>query len=275
MGKAVKKIHTFLVAALTAGLTVLRAVQLCLYTDGRSGYIVKGAEGTIAVFYSASLLLVIAVLAVLLKRDKSSVSNPFEKSSPALRVFSMLAGASMFCDFIFRIIISYNYITEAQSPQLNYFIPLCISAAASLICAFYFIAVGIVFNNDKYSFGELRYLHIIPLLWAVSVLVTCLTENIDVIYSEERLLHYAVLIFAIVFYIFFISSADREDGFVPLGAFAVLYGLFSFVAAVPRLIAFINGVRFGYSDFSTLAYLFTGIFALVLSKNIFGQKKKD
>lgn len=275
MGKAAKKIHTFLVFALTAGLTVLRAVQLCLYTDSRSGYIVKGAEGTIAVFYIASFVLVTAVLFGFIKRDKNSVSNPFGKKSMALRVSSVLAGASMFCDFIFRIIISYNYITEAQSAQLNYFIPLCVSAAVSLICAFYFMAVGIVFNNDKYSFGEIRYLHIIPLLWAVSVLVTCLTENVDVIYSEERLLHYAVLIFAIVFYILFINSADRKDGFAVLGAFAVLYGVFSIIAAVPRIIAFINGFSFSYSDFSTLVYLFTGIFAFVLSKNIFEQKKKD
>lgn len=275
MGKAVKKIHTFLVFALTVCLVALRTVQLCLYTESSLGYIVKGAEGTIALFYSVFLLLFAVILICYLRRDKNSVSNPFEKNSAFLRTAAMLAGASAFCDFIFRIIISYNYVTGVSAPQLNYFIPLCISAAASLFCAFYFIALSIVFYNSKYNFSDFRYLHIIPLLWAVCVLVTCLTENVVAVYSEERLLHYAVLISAIVFYVLLISCADRNDGFKQLGTFGMVYGTNALVMAVPRFIAFINGMRFDYSDFSTVVYLFTGIFALVLSACIFGQKKKD
>ncbi len=274
MKKAVKKIYVFLVFALTACLIALRSVQLCLYTDSSLGCIVKGAEGTVVMFYSGALLLFLTIILCFYRKENNAL-NPFKENSAALCKASVLAGASMFCDFILRIIISYNYITNEADVKLNYFIPLCVSSAASLLCSFYFIVSGISLNTDKYSFKELKALHIIPLLWAVCILITCLTENVDVIYSQEKLLHYIVLIFAIVFYFLYINAADGRENYKALGTFAVVYGIFAFVISMPRLIAFINGVRFEYSDFSSIVYFFTGIYAFVLSKIIFKQKKKD
>lgn len=274
MGKAVKKIHAFLVFALTACLVALRTVQLCLYTENSLGHIVKGAEGTIILFYSGVLLLFLAVLLCFYRKEKAAL-NPFEKNSSALCLASVSAGLSMFCDFIFRIIISYNYISDAADVKLNYFIPLCVSSAASLLCSFYFIAVGISFHTDKYSFKEVKHLHVIPLIWTVSILVTCLTENVDVRYAEEELFHYMVLIFAILFYILFIMAADGSGSLRALGVFGIAYGVFAMIISLPRFIAFMNGVRFGYTHFSTIVYLFTGIFALAVSWAVFGQKKKD
>lgn len=276
--KTVKTVHTFIVFALTFGLTVLRSVQLSFYTDS-FGLIVKGAEGTIAAFYSAAVLL-FATVAVSLGRknrynEQEKISPLFDEKSRLLCVTSSFAGISMFCDFIFRVIISYNYISDTSYARMNYFIPLCVSAVFSLLCAFYFIAVGISFNSDKYVFRDFKYLHIIPLLWSVSVLCTCLTENVDVVYAEEKLLHYIVIILSIVFYVLFITSSEGITGIAPLCVFGTAFGVFAVVIAVPRIIAFISGVDFKYSDFSSVVYLFTGIFALSVSKVISGQEKKD
>lgn len=276
--KAVNIIQNFIVFALTLCLVVLRAVQLCRYTD-KYGLIVKGAESTIIAYYVLSLLLFALSLVFFCRRGRLLQQDDsldfFNEKSQLLCLTSVFAGVSMFADFIFRVILSYNYISGTPGAKLNYFIPLCVSAVFSLLCAFYFIAVGISFNSDKYVFKDFRYLHIIPLLWAVSVLCTCLTENVDAVYGEEKLLHYIVLIFAIVFYILFITSADGITGFAPLCGFATVYGLFAVVMALPRFIAFICKVDFGYSDFSSVSYLFTGFFALAVSAVTSGRKKKD
>lgn len=276
--KTVKTVHNFIVFVLTLCLVVLRTVQLCFYTD-KSGCIVKGAENTIIVFYCCALFLFISVLIYFFQNRKSAVKDeltfPFKDKSRILCITSAAAGVSMFCDFIFRIIISYNYISGASYTRLNYFVPLCISAVFSFLCAFYFNAVSISFHSDKYVFGDFKYLHIIPLLWTVSVLVTCLTENVDVIYAEEKLLHYIVLILAIVFFVLFITSSEGLTDLTALYAFGVAYGAFAIVISAPRMIAFFYKVSFNYTDFSSVPYLFTGIFALVVSKFISGQKKKD
>ena len=278
MKKTVKTVHTFIVFALTLVLVVLRSVQLCLYTDS-FGLIVKGAESTIAAFYLIASLLFAAVVFGYGRKSRSDVQKKrislFDEKSRLLCAVSSLAGISMFCDFIFRIIIGYNYISDIPDARMNYFIPLCISAVFSLLCSFYFIAVGISFNSDKYLIRDFKYLHMIPLLWAVSVLCTCLTENVDVVYAEEELLHYIVLILAIVFYVLFITSSEEITGIAPLCMFAAAFGLFAVVLSVPRLIAFFGGTDFKYSDFSSVPYLFTGIFALFVSKTVSGQKKKD
>jgi len=274
--KAVKKIHVFLVAALTAASVIIRTVQLCNYTESSFGHIVKGAEGTIVLFYSALLLLLLSVCFCFCRRDYKSTCSPFEQNSRLLCAAAVLAGISLFLDFIFRTIIAYNYISQNSFTEMNYFIPLCISVLVSLICAFYFIAAGVSFYTDKYNFREFKYLHIIPLLWIVCILVTCLTENTDMVYAEEELLHYAVLICAILFFVFFIKAVDgKNENMTRLGVFAIVYGVFALVLSLPRLAAFLNGFDFGYANFSTLPHLFTGVFALVLSNRILGRKKKD
>lgn len=273
-----KTVHNFIVFALTLGLVVLRSVQFCFYTDS-TGVIVKGAESTIAAFYVIALLLFAVVLIFFCRKGKVGTKDKilplFDEKNGLLCASSSAAGIAMFSDFIFRIIISYNYISETSYARMNYFIPLCISAFFSLLCAFYFIAVGISFKSDKYIFRDFKYLHIIPLLWSVSVLCTCLTENVDVVYAEEKLLHYIVLILAIVFYVLFITSSEGITAVEPLCAFGIAFGVFAVVISVPRIIAFIGGADLKYSDFSSVAYLFTGIFALSVSKVISGQKKKD
>lgn len=276
MEKAVKKIHIFLIAALTIASVIVRTVQLCNYTENSFGYIVKGAEGTIILFYSFLLLLLLSVLLFFCGKKIKSTYSPFESNSRILCVTAVLSGISLFFDFVFRIIIAYNYISQNSRAEMNYFIPLCISVIISLVCAFYFIAAGVSFNTSKYSFREFKYLHTIPLLWVVCILVTCLTENIDVVYAEEELLHYAVLISALVFFVLFIKAVDgKNENMTCLGVFGIVYAALAFVLALPRLAAFINGADLRFADFSTLPHLFTGAFSFALSQSILGHKKKD
>lgn len=276
--KSVKAVYNFIVFALTLCLCVLRTVQLCRYTD-KSGCIVKSAEGTIIAFYFCAVLLFLSILIYFFHNRRADINDkmffPFKGENRMLCITSAAAGISMFCEFIFRILISYNYVSGVSYTRLNYFVPLCISAAFSILCAFYFIAVGISFRSEKYVFGDFKYLHIIPLLWTVSVLVTCLTENVDIIYGEEKLLHYIVLILAIVFFVLFITSSEGLTDLTVLNIFGVAYGVFAIVLSIPRIIAFLCEVSFNYTDFSSVVYLFTGIFALSVSKVISGQKKKD
>ncbi len=274
MKKTMKKAHGFLVFLLTVGIIVLRTVQLNLYTDEATGYIKKGAEGTAAVFYCLVLLLAVVVLVCFYGKEYKAGANPFEKNSKPLCVTAVLAGASMFADFIIRVVFAYNYVSNVSSVEYNYLIPLCLSAFVSLLCAFYFIVMGVSFKTDKYNFLELKYFHLILPAAPLCALVTCLTENVDVTYAEEQLLNYVVLTAFIVFGILFIKAVDDNGKNIQsLGVFSLLYAVLAVIAFVPRIIAFAFGVSFSYATFSTVAYFFTGIFALTLGINIFRQKK--
>lgn len=275
MPKAIKTVYAILFFGVTFSAIILRTVQLLRFTDSSSGSIIKGAENTIFMFYAlcaASLILI----AFLLSKKSGGCENPLSKKNRALCAAGAAAGLSMFYDFVHQCINCYEYISKTSYAEMNYFIPLCVSGAAALACAFYYIIIGISFNTDKYDFKQFRFFHTMPIVWALSGLLVGITRFIDKLYAEEIILQYAVLISGIIFYIAFISCIDENGSALRFtGCAGLAYAVLAFSISLPRMAVFAFGYDVSPVVFSSVTYFFSGAFALVFSLNIFKSQKKD
>lgn len=275
MQKAITKISAALFCASAVAAIVLRAMQLLNFTDVETGHIVYEAKNTIAVFFVLCAASA-AFCAVLCCKNAEPV-NPFEqqKSKPILCT-AIAAGVAMFYGFIHQCILCGEYISSTAYFELNYFIPLCLAGVSALLSAFYFSILGISFVTDKYDFRYFKYFHIVPVLWCIFMLFTCLTRYDDGIFAEESILHYAVLIFGTLFFLAFVRCVDKTPGTAKGFCFlGFLYGFTALVLAVPRLVLFAAGEELSSVSYSSIPYLFTGIFAITISAEAFIKNNKS
>jgi len=273
--KAIKTIYAFLVFGVTFSAIILRTVQLIYFTDISTGSIARGAESTIIAFYVLCAAVIVLIMALMSKK-LGGCRNPLAENSRFLCVAGIAAGLSMFYDFVHQCINCYEYISKTSYAEMNYFIPLCISGAAALICAFYYIIIGVSLNTDKYDFRQFRLFHIMPVIWALSGLLICLTRFVDNRYEEEAFLQYAVLISGIIFCISFIGCIDENKSALrAAGCAGLIYAALTFIISMPRMFVLAFGYDISPVVFSSVTYFFTGAFALVFSFNIFKSQKKD
>ena len=265
MPKMLTKMIYVLFGASVFSAVVLRCVQMFRYTEASTGFILRGAEKTVALFFTLCTAAVFLCSVFLSK--KNSFKNPFAKhKSNAVFYSCIFAAIAMFYDFVHQCMNCYQYISENIHFEMNYFIPLCIVGISAVFCAFYYVIMGISFVTDKYDFRQFGYFHIMPLCWYLFMLLSGLTRNDDGLYAEESMLHYAVLIFGILFYISVVRCIDNN--LRKLKTFCFLgfsYGALCIILSVPRIAAIICGMDVHTVTFSALVYLFTGIFAVSLS----------
>ncbi|MDE6110811.1 MAG: hypothetical protein K2F65_02720 [Eubacterium sp.] len=264
MPKSLNKVFSAFIGAFLLFGTVLRSFQLFVMTDASTGFINRNRAGTIVLFF-VSCLAFILLIPVLLKNK--AFKNPFDYSKSRFLFFACAAaGIAMFYDFVFKCVNCYQYMAEVSALRLNYFIPLCLSALSALLCALYFIMMGISFKTDSYDFKSFRYYHMVPVFWNLFVLFSSLTDYNDGIYAEERILHYIVLIFGMLFFIKLIGSMNSDYKKLKSLCFSgFAYGALCFVLAVPRAVAFLFGAELYGADFSAVTYLFISAFAISLS----------
>lgn len=263
MPKILKKVFSAAFGAFLLFATALRCIQLFSLTDASTGFIKRDSAGTMIIFF-VSCLAFILLSAVLFKNEP--LKNPFHKSESRLRTYLCIAaGIAMFYDFVYKCVACYTYYIES-SVKLNYFIPVCLAAISALLCAFYFIMMGISFKTEHYDFRDLKYYHIVPVLWNLFILFSCLSNYNDGIFAEERILHYTALIFGILFFIKLIGCIDSDFRKLrQLCFFGFSYGALSFVLSVPRMIAFVFGADLFDVDFSAVTCFFMAVFAFSLS----------
>ncbi|MDE6658568.1 MAG: hypothetical protein K2K01_00445, partial [Eubacterium sp.] len=137
----------------------------------------------------------------------------------------------------------------------------------------YFIMMGVSFKTNRYDFKSFKYYHIMPMFWNLFVLFSLLTNYNDGIYAEEKILHYIVLIFGILFFISLIGCMNSSyKGLKWLCFLGFVYEALGFVLSVPRIVAFLFGTELSSADFSAVSYLFisafAGVFSLSMIKNI-------
>ncbi len=270
--KAEKIINGFIIIA-SLFAAVLRFVQMSYLTDSSTGFAVKGSEAAVGAFFVLCVFFVGLCGVRFFLSDINT--NPYDLyKSKTFAAAGAFAAAAMFYDFIHQCLNSYAYIIKTSFFELNYFIPLCFSAVSALLCSFYFIILSISFNTDKYDFRNFRTFHLAPVFWLLCTLVTRLTRYDDGIYAVESILHYAVIIFGIIF---FLSAARCIDGgadSLKLLCFSgVSYGLLSIILALPRIGAVILKIQVYPVTFSSLAYLLTGVFALILCVQVIKKDK--
>ena len=264
MPKILTKIISVLFGASVICAAAVRCVQMFCYTNASTGFIIHGAEKTIVLFFIACAAVI--MFSVLLCR-KNAYRNPFSKQrSRRVFYFCIFAAVAMFYDFVHQCINCYKYISENVHFEWNYFIPVCLVGISAVLCAFYFIIMGVSFVTDKYDFRNLSYFHIMPVCWNLFMLLCTLTRNDDGLYAQESILHYSVLILGMLFHIAVIRCL--ESNLHKLRAFCFfgfLYGAMCFVLAVPRIAAIVFGADVYTTAFSASTYFFTGAFAVSLS----------
>lgn len=272
MPKIVKNFISIFLSLTDLSAIVLRVVQLIKYTDVETGHILQSAKTTMLYFYLTCVIMIL--LSALIAYKSKNCNNPFEnKKNKTLSLFSLFAGVSLFYDFVHQVLNCYEYIEKTSQIQMNYIIPLALVGISALASSFYFFLISSYFISNKYDFRQLKYFHLMPTMWMLFKLLICIVTYVDERYAEEAFFEYAVLIFGILFFIFVIKCMDNKEFNINHVVFTGLsYGLCSLIISVPRIFADFTKIETSEVSFSSITYLFTGIFALVFSVNALESK---
>lgn len=272
MPKIVKNFISIFLSLTALSAIVLRVVQLIKYTDVETGHILQSAKTTMLYFYLTCVIMIL--LSVLIAYKSKNCNNPFEnKKNKTLSLFSLFAGVSLFYDFVHQALNCYEYIAKTSQIQMNYIIPLALVGISALASSFYFFLISSYFISNKYDFRQLKYFHLMPTMWMLFKLLICIVTYVDERYAEEAFFEYAVLIFGILFFIFVIKCMDNKEFNINHVVFTGLsYGLCSLIISVPRIFADFTKIETSEVSFSSITYLFTGIFALIFSVNALESK---
>lgn len=273
MPKIKNKTVFFLAFSASFAAAAVRCVQVFLFTDYETGFIIKGAEPSMLAFFLLLALSVAFSAFVFFQKDLRR--NPIEQeSSRSLFICGILCGVFMFYDFVHQCINCYTYASKTTYLSMNYFIPMLLLGVFALLSSVYFVILAISFKTKQYDFKQLRLFHIVPFLWSLFGLFVSLTNYNDKLYAEETFLKYAVLIFALLFFFSFMGVVEKGRKMLNMLAFFGLsYGCLAFSIAVPRIAALVFGNILPAAEFSVLTFLFTGVFSIAVSMNILCQKK--
>lgn len=274
MQKAIKKAISFLLGISVLSAVVLRTVQLFIFTDIKTGYILSSAQNSAIAFYSISAIIII-LCALLSCTGVQAPSTFFSEKSKMKSAVCYLTAISFFYDFIHQCLNCYNYALDNSNLHLNILIPVATVGISALACAYYFYVLGAAFHSDTYALNQLKFFHLIPAAWIFFKLLTCISNYIDKTYAVEAILQYAVLIFGIIFYMLIVSSLDSNNFKSNAIVFTGLaYSVFSLIISIPRIIAWLFSTEIQRVDFSSVTYLFAGIVALMLSLNTLNSHRK-
>lgn len=163
------------------------------------------------VFYY--VVVVSGILAVSLESiDTKEYANAFIfKNNFHLNIFAYIASLGFFMDFVHLCIIAFSSIENAEYKQPVFFIPVCLSAFFALMSCFYFYTVGMSFGDKNYDFRELRILHLAPVGWAVSQILSVLQQSISFMTDMDSIIKYLALIFCVLFFYFFAAEIERDS----------------------------------------------------------------
>ena len=273
MPKVLTKTVFALFGASVLCAAALRCVQLVSQTDIKTGFVLKEASLSAGAVYI--LCVVAAACCGMLFNKRLTAIDPFAKNkSKRLFYVCVLTGAAMFYDFVHQCVNCYDYASRNAHFELNRFAPMLITGITAILCTFYFIIMGISFVTDKYDFRRFVRFHLVLAIRFIAELLTYLTRYDDGYFAVENNLRCAVLIFGIIFSVALIRNIDGNPAAPRALCFAGLsYAALSFILAVPRGIAFICGAELNKVDFSSVSYLFIGIFAIALTAEALKKDK--
>lgn len=273
MPKISLKITFAFFGVLIAFAGALRCVHMFFYTDADTGFIKQGAVKSMLLLYAVCFLMLVMCAAF---AGKADITNPFEKRKSRLVFYSaVFAGGAMFYDFVHQCINCYKHITES-AVQINYLIPVCLTAASAVMCAVYFIIMGISYKTDRYDFRYFKYYHLMPFLWLLFQAFGVLARYNDGIYAEESIVYYLTVIFGMLFFVSFLFCLDGDNK--KLKAFLFFgfsYGMLSLVLSVPRIAASLFAADINKVDFSAVTYLFVGCLSASLCVAALKKNKSE
>lgn len=274
MPKISIRIFSAFSGALILCAVVLRCMLMRFFETSSSGFDHENAERIAMFFYS---FCVLSVLSCFMPLKKSALKNPFFKKKSKIVFYACVsAGAAMLYDFIFQCVHIYKLILNGSFSGVNYTVPLCLTAVVSVLCACYFIIMGISYKTDKYDFRCFKYYHIIPVCRYLFAAYATLTKYENGIYYSDNVLYYAVLIFGMLYFILFLICLDGNNKMLlPFCFFGFSYSALCFILAVPGIFCFVAGNAAVDTDFSYVSFLLMGIFAAVFTASSFQTCKPE
>ena len=273
MPKTLTKITFVFFGASVLLAAALRCVQLFSFTDASTGFVLKEASASVGAVYILCILAV-AFCGIFFHKKFIPVDPFGKKESKPLFYVCILTGAAMFYDFVHQCVNCFSYASRTTYIELNYLIPILLTGITALLCTFYFIIMGISFATEKYDFRQLVYFHLTLAIWFILGLLTSLTRYDDSYLAAQNNLRYAVLFFGITFSLVLIRCIDGGTAKLKILCFTgASYAALSFILSFPRIIAFIGGAKLNEVDYSFVSYLFTGVFAAVLTLEALKKQK--
>ncbi len=268
------KLLTACAALTTVGAVVIRCIQLFYYTDLSTGYVLSDAKNLITDLYINIVVsvLLFAVTSFAFFNKKTSEVDFVE--GKGMFFMSLLCTAGMFYDFIFQCVSCYNYISKTAYIAVNRIIPMILCVVSALICCAYFAILSQSSRTSRFEFGRLKILCFAPFLWVFCNVLVSLTEYGDALYDVDSALKNFCLVFGLLF--FFLFAAQSEKTFSRMGTlvfFGYTYGALCVVLVLPRIVSLIAGISMPVPEYSSPAFLFTGLFAFAVAFDISFKKK--
>ena len=158
------------------------------------------------------VFLVIAALAgIAIESLKTkSYASAFEFKNPFhLDLFSYIAAAGFFLNFVMQCVMLYHTIKGGRI-NMTYVLPIIMSGITALVSSGYFIIVGFSFSGRNYDFRQFRLVHIIPMLWAVSCVFNLIEISSGFEKSIDSILKYSMMTMLICFFYSFALEIDVE-----------------------------------------------------------------
>lgn len=129
-----------------------------------------------------------------------------------LDVFSVMTAGGFFLEFVSACHVLYQSVQSGLWHRPTVFAPQCCIAVFSLMSGFYFCCVAMSFHSERYDFRALKLWHLAPLLWALSRMLTLMTEADELRGNPNAAMKYAALTASLVFAYLMAREVGREEG---------------------------------------------------------------
>ncbi len=265
------RLSVFLIIITVIAACALRFFQLFKLTDSDTG-LVTGSSGTSLIIYSL-LALTLGFAVIYAGFDDIKVKTfDFENKNKKILMASFLLMLGFFVDYIHQCYNCCIYFDSVSYVEYTYVIPLIISGLLALMSSFYIFTFMLTVKSSGYDFRNFTVLHFLPLAWGFSRLCVIMTKIVYALSGIESIIELGTLIFSMCFWLNFISAVDKQN-FAAAKTFvfsSIMLMAFSTVLVVPRALMIITGnASLLYEkDFTSTAYIMSGIFACVLTLDI-------
>lgn len=178
----------------TAAACILRFFQLTDFTDANTGEVVEGSSIALYIYGVLFFALICAGVYAFFSGKKARAFD-IEACGKRIAPWSALLAAAFFADFLYQAYSCYEYISGTAYIEYSYIGSRMVSAAAEVLCSFYFIAFTMTAKGENYDIRNLTWLHFAPVLWGLARLAGIMVKIIDISRSTETVLEFFFLVF--------------------------------------------------------------------------------
>ena len=161
-----------------------------------------------AVFYIAVLITIIITAYRSFSQSEYNRACDFKEN---MKIYATGAAGGFIIQFIYCVI-SAGALADERYFNKASLISISAAGVFSLLSSLYFIAISLSCGKTSYDFRKLKILHFAPLLWSLCAIAHIIPNAPDFKTDVFSVLKALMLIFAMLFFYFFISETESESG---------------------------------------------------------------